>query len=119
MLRSAMSAFTRVFDALWFAAWCAADPGPMPPQRKYGSRLCGAACTASGTPMGQVVFADVVLSALLVERYADPVCPAPHDVAGQLQPVAWHNQYESRRNAGLAFDLDRRAGSGYVADSAI
>jgi hypothetical protein len=27
MLRSAMSAFTRVFDALWFAAWCAADPG--------------------------------------------------------------------------------------------
>jgi hypothetical protein len=27
MLRSAISAFTRVFDALWFAAWCAADPG--------------------------------------------------------------------------------------------
>jgi hypothetical protein len=29
MLRSAVSAFTRVFDALWpFAAWCAAKPGP-------------------------------------------------------------------------------------------
>jgi hypothetical protein len=27
MLRSAISAFTRVFDALWLAAWCAADPG--------------------------------------------------------------------------------------------
>jgi len=27
MLRSATSAFTRVFDALWLAAWCAADPG--------------------------------------------------------------------------------------------
>jgi hypothetical protein len=25
------------------AAWCAADPGPMPAVRKYGSRLCGAA----------------------------------------------------------------------------
>jgi hypothetical protein len=29
MLRSAISAFTRVFDALCLAAWCAADPGPM------------------------------------------------------------------------------------------
>jgi hypothetical protein len=29
MLRSAISAFTRVFDALWLAAWCAADPGPI------------------------------------------------------------------------------------------
>jgi hypothetical protein len=28
MLRSAISAFTRVFDALCLAAWCAADPGP-------------------------------------------------------------------------------------------
>jgi hypothetical protein len=28
MLRSAISAFTRVFDALWLPAWCAADPGP-------------------------------------------------------------------------------------------
>src|SRR6266852_7782521 len=27
MLRSAISAFTRVFDALCLAAWCAADPG--------------------------------------------------------------------------------------------
>src|ERR1700686_1563168 len=27
MLRSAISAFTRGFDALWLAAWCAADPG--------------------------------------------------------------------------------------------
>jgi len=27
MPRSAISAFTRVFDALWLAAWCAADPG--------------------------------------------------------------------------------------------
>jgi hypothetical protein len=27
MLRNAISAFTRVFDALWLAAWCAADPG--------------------------------------------------------------------------------------------
>ena len=27
MLRSAVSAFTRVFDAVGFAAWCAADPG--------------------------------------------------------------------------------------------
>jgi hypothetical protein len=29
MLRSAISAFTRVFDALCLAVWCAADPGPM------------------------------------------------------------------------------------------
>src|ERR1700730_15311215 len=28
MLRSAISACTRVFDALCLAAWCAADPGP-------------------------------------------------------------------------------------------
>src|SRR5258705_8791728 len=29
MLRSAISAFTRVFDALWFLTpWCVADPGP-------------------------------------------------------------------------------------------
>jgi hypothetical protein len=27
LLRSAISAFTRVFDALWLAAWCAANPG--------------------------------------------------------------------------------------------
>jgi hypothetical protein len=27
MLRNAISAFTRVFDAPWLAAWCAADPG--------------------------------------------------------------------------------------------
>jgi hypothetical protein len=27
MLRSAISAFTRVFDALFLAAWCVADPG--------------------------------------------------------------------------------------------
>jgi len=27
MLRNAISAFTRVFDALWLAPWCAADPG--------------------------------------------------------------------------------------------
>jgi len=27
MLHSAISAFTRVFDALCLAAWCAADPG--------------------------------------------------------------------------------------------
>ena len=31
MLRSAISAFTRVFDALFLAAWCAADPGPILP----------------------------------------------------------------------------------------
>ena len=31
MLRSAISAFTRVFDALWLAAWCAADPGSIAP----------------------------------------------------------------------------------------
>jgi hypothetical protein len=29
MLRSAISAFTRVFDALCLAARCAADPGPI------------------------------------------------------------------------------------------
>src|SRR5712671_2414464 len=29
MLRSAVSAFTRVVDRLWLAAWCAADPGPV------------------------------------------------------------------------------------------
>ena len=29
MLRSAISAFTRVCDALWLAACCAADPGSM------------------------------------------------------------------------------------------
>ncbi len=37
--RSAFSAFTRVFDALWR---CAAEPGSIS-QRRYGSRLCGAA----------------------------------------------------------------------------
>jgi hypothetical protein len=40
MLRSAISAFTRVFDALCLAAWCAAGPGSMAVD---GSRLCGAA----------------------------------------------------------------------------
>jgi hypothetical protein len=35
MLRSAISAFTRVFDALCLAAWCAADTGVI------CSRLCG------------------------------------------------------------------------------
>jgi hypothetical protein len=38
MQRSATSAFTRVFDALWR---CVADPGSMRCIR--GSRLCGAA----------------------------------------------------------------------------
>jgi hypothetical protein len=40
MLRSAISAFTRVFDALW----CAADPGSTSQDNKwqYRSRLCGA-----------------------------------------------------------------------------
>jgi len=49
----ALSAFTRVFNALWqhvaLAAWCAADPGSI---RAGGSRLCGAPqerCAASGT----------------------------------------------------------------------
>jgi len=44
--RITTSAFTRVFDALW---WCAAEPGPM---LQSGSRLCAAAlsrCSASGT----------------------------------------------------------------------
>ena len=36
MPRSAVSAFTRVFDALWFAAWCAADPGPIEAQASVG-----------------------------------------------------------------------------------
>jgi len=40
MLRSATSAFTRVFDALWLAAWCAADPGSI--RCSSGSRFCGA-----------------------------------------------------------------------------
>jgi len=48
MLRSAISAFTRVFDALWRSA---ADPGSI--ALLNGSRLCGAPpkrrCTASGT----------------------------------------------------------------------
>jgi len=48
MLRSTTSAFTRVFNALW---WYAADPGSTSSAR--GSRLCGAPskgrCTASGT----------------------------------------------------------------------
>ena len=57
MLRSAISAFTRVFDALWR---CAADPGSIVLPHRLGSRLCGASsgrcfaspgerCTASGT----------------------------------------------------------------------
>ncbi len=29
MLRSAIIALTRVCDAPWLAAWCAADPGPV------------------------------------------------------------------------------------------
>src|SRR5882724_1462874 len=49
MLRSAISAFTRVFDALCPAAWCAADPGPI--QRAWVPALRSSAtrCTASGT----------------------------------------------------------------------
>jgi hypothetical protein len=31
MLRSAISAFARVFEALWLAAWCAADPESIAP----------------------------------------------------------------------------------------
>jgi hypothetical protein len=57
MLRSAISAFTRVFDALWR---CAADPGSIVLPHRPVSRLCGASsgrcfaspgerCTASGT----------------------------------------------------------------------
>ena len=44
MLRNAnaISAFTRVFDALCLAAWCAADPGPLCTPHCLGSRLCGA-----------------------------------------------------------------------------
>src|ERR1700682_2056897 len=51
MLRSAISAFTRVFDALCLAAWCAADPGATM-CCFWVPALCGAArerCTASGT----------------------------------------------------------------------
>jgi hypothetical protein len=52
MLRNAISAFTRVFDALCLAAWCAADPGSI----VFGGVMSpGSAeqremrCTASGT----------------------------------------------------------------------
>jgi hypothetical protein len=50
MLRSAISAFTRVFDALWLAAWCTADPGSIaamsvPALRRTAKKRC----TASGT----------------------------------------------------------------------
>jgi hypothetical protein len=38
-LRGAISSFTRVFDALWLAAWCAAEPGSMLLGQR-GSRLC-------------------------------------------------------------------------------
>jgi len=48
MLRGAISAFTRVFDALCFAAWCAADSGSM--RRGGGSGLCGAALHAAPRP---------------------------------------------------------------------
>ena len=42
--RSAVSAFTRVFDALWlFAKRCAAEPGPYRGWCSLRSRLCGAA----------------------------------------------------------------------------
>jgi hypothetical protein len=49
MLRSVIIARTRVCDAPWLAAWCAADPGSI---ESDGSRLRGAAQerrTASGT----------------------------------------------------------------------
>ena len=60
MQRNAISAFTRVFDALWLAAWCAADPGSMklssawvPALRSSVTGRCyaspGERCTASGT----------------------------------------------------------------------
>jgi len=65
MLRSTKSAFTRVFDALW---WCAADPGPMLPQS--GSRLCAAAFHAAARPGHRA------------SRYVRPpnpeACNAPH-----------------------------------------
>jgi hypothetical protein len=42
MLRNAISAFTRVFDALWLAAWCAANLGSILFNDEW-VRLCGAA----------------------------------------------------------------------------
>jgi hypothetical protein len=50
MLRSAVSAFTRVFDALCLAAWCAADPGPICTPQIRRSRLCGAAQKKRAAP---------------------------------------------------------------------
>src|SRR5665213_3341583 len=49
MQRSAISAFTRVFDALWR---CAADPGPR--LREAGSRVCGASSSDAAPCPGQV-----------------------------------------------------------------
>jgi len=51
MLRNAISAFTRVFDALCLAAWCAADPGPTARQAWVPALRCTVKrrCTASGT----------------------------------------------------------------------
>jgi hypothetical protein len=55
----------------------------------------------------------------LTEGDADPALPAPHDVAGQMQPVAGHGQYEPIGNSDLIGHLECRARGGEVADQAI
>jgi len=65
MLRSAVSAFTRVFDALWLAAWCAADPGSIgtaPLWVPAPRRTAGERCAASGTRVF-LFFAELFRSA--------------------------------------------------------
>src|SRR5579863_1616256 len=55
MLRSAISAFTRVFDALCLAVWCAADPGSMAGPWVPAQRRITTCCVASGTRDPSVV----------------------------------------------------------------
>jgi hypothetical protein len=55
----------------------------------------------------------------LTEGDADPAFLAPHDVAGQMQPVARHGQHEPIGNSDLIGHLECGARGGEVADQAI
>jgi hypothetical protein len=135
MLRSAISAFTRVFDALCLAAWCAADPGSIAPAgsaawvpalrssvtgRCYASP--GARCTASGTREEIALRGRVVIcpSGGLWTGVSSPLCKnilvftypksllelfASHPTRG-----AFHDRHE--RRGGMRWTRQRLARDG-------
>jgi hypothetical protein len=63
--------------------------------------------------------AEIVGRGVSIEGYADPLFPAPDDVAGQVQPVGLEDQREIVGDAHGAGYVERRSDVRHVANHAI